>query len=224
MCEPAASRTIKTRTRQASRPGHGHSLPPAGRLVQDRPERAPDPSAPPLLGRKPQRAVPVAGGPAEWRRSAAGCGSPALPAVVPPAGGARAGVGAGDGALEAVPRCPARGASAGSIAAAARHQSVPVAVSGRHHDGQRRGPAHDGEPQPLTPSSRLPQPSLRFFSQVMGALTGPEPAQGGPGPAGQPSRDQRAGGKRSPDRGPSPICTTMLWFARRELTGRLRLA
>ena len=31
----------------------GIRCPPAGGLVQDRPERAPDPSAPPLLGRKP---------------------------------------------------------------------------------------------------------------------------------------------------------------------------
>jgi hypothetical protein len=59
--------------RQASRPGHGHSLPPAGGLVQDRPERAPDPLAPPLLGEKtPKGRYRVVSSQGEWLRSAVG--------------------------------------------------------------------------------------------------------------------------------------------------------
>jgi hypothetical protein len=104
----------------------------------------------------------VAGGRGEWPGSAAVCRSPGLPAVVPPAGGAGARAGAGDRAPQAGPRYPAR---PGRQSRCREQGTSPlrVAVSGRHHDGQRRGPAHDREPQRLTLARRRLQPRPSGF-------------------------------------------------------------
>jgi hypothetical protein len=108
-------------------------------------------------GGNPERPVPVAGGQGEWPGSAAVCGSPGLPAVVPPAGGARAGAGggAGDGALEADRRCPGSRCPAGPRSAAAL-QARRCPRSGRGvlagtTTGRAADPAHGREPPPLTP-------------------------------------------------------------------------
>ena len=148
---------------------------PGGLTVQDRPQRAPDPSRPRDRGEKPERPVPAAGGRGEWRRPAGGCGSPALPAGVPPAEGTRAGAGAAGGSTAGGPavraRCPA-GPRPPVALPRARHRPVPVAGPGRHHDGQRRRPARDREPPPPTPASRPQQPALPVLQPSHGSTDG----------------------------------------------------
>ena len=92
--------------------------------------------------------------------------------------------------------------------------------SGRHHGGQRRGPAHDRDPPPLTPASRLPQPALPVFLPSHGGADGSGARSGRswmsrppkPGPPGPP---EAATGPRT-----RPIHTTALGFAQPEVNAQ----
>ena len=107
----------------------------------------------------------------------------------------------------------------------AKDRPVPVADSGRHHDGPRRRPAHDREPQPPTPASRLPQPALRFSSPSHGGADGVRsPLRA---VLSEPATQAKTSGAREirpPDRALRPICAIVLPFAPSGLTRGLRLA
>ena len=177
----------RNRAWRASRPGHGHSLPQAGGLIQDRPERAPDPSARPLLGRKPRKAgtgwpvVPVSGRGLRQRAGRRRCPLWYRPQEVPGREQEEQETGRRGGSAVpglAVPGRPA----AGSRTAAGK----ALVRSGR---GARAGTTAGSAADPRTTAvlSHSPRPAacrnppFRFSSPAMGALTGPEPAQGGPG-------------------------------------------
>ncbi len=186
---------------------------PGGLTVQDRPERAPDPSRARDRGGKPKRAVPVVSSSGEWRRPEAGARvagaarrGTARKRYLGRAGAGGQGTGGGPAVRAPVPVRPA-----------ARSRSAMGKAPARSGRGLRPAPrrAAPRDPHPTANPSHPPQPAacrnppFRFFNPVTGALTGPEPAQGGLEQARHPSRDQQAREKQPPDRAPAlyePLC------------------
>jgi hypothetical protein len=148
-----------------------------------------------------------AAGPGEWRRFAVMRGSAALPVVVPartprPERGQRLACSAAAGRGPAGHREPGHRRSASAPRPLLLLLSRPGTSCGRYHGGQRRRPAPSRRPQPLTGTTHHRYLPFRVSSSAMGALTGPEPAQGGPGQSAQPGA---ANDRAWPARLPGPV-------------------
>ena len=181
-------------------------LGPVGWLAgQGRPERAPSPVRAPIAGEKTGRALLVVSGAGGWLRSAARCWLSALPVVVPPAkeagpreagpclaglpwrgvaeggrrdcGGLRREEGGAAVCWTGRATTSAADGPGGRCKALALDQ---VAVSGRHHGGQRREPTHPARAS-ATPLSQTPAATrLPGFLPAMGARTGDGARSGRP--------------------------------------------
>ena len=143
-------------------------------------------------GEKPKGWLRQAAGPGEWRRIAVMRGLPALPAVVPARARDRNGLVPCPRQFGCRPRAGRRTASPGTAdpppapRPCSSSCSRPGTSCGQYHGGQRRRPARSRRPRPLTGTTGHPVPAFSVSSRAMGALTGPEPAQGGLGQADQP--------------------------------------